>query len=347
MTVCGARVLIVEDEAAAADGLRETLERLGYVIAGVASSGEAALELATSTSPSVVIMDMRLDGQLDGIDTAARMRVPVIFLTGRSDEDTLARARAVGPFGYLVKPVRTVSLHAAIQVALTRAALEQRLSSAARLAAVGMTTQNVAHEIANPLAAVLVNLELASGIATRVAATPGMPKEAAEQLAELRAILSETKDGGDRIRKVVQDVRRLIIDDEPRDRESPIATLVDEALGIARGLSRHLDRVERRFGATPRVSAPSGELRRIFTNIALGIAEVIAEHKGKKEPDVWVETSTDELGRAAIVFGTSVAARSSTNEALDLVREIVSALRGELIVGASRAGHTVRVVLPS
>src|SRR5687768_1152587 len=109
MTADGTRVLIVEDEAAAAAGLQETLERLGYVIAGVVGTGEAAIELAAKTAPHVVIMDMRLGGQLDGVDTAARIGIPVVFLTGRSDEATLARARAVGPFGYLVKPVRTVS----------------------------------------------------------------------------------------------------------------------------------------------------------------------------------------------------------------------------------------------
>ncbi len=102
-------MLIVEDEALTAMHLRQELEQLGYEVAACVTSGEDALHRLTATLVDVVLMDIRLQGALDGIDTAARIRqafdIPVVYLTAHSDAETLQRATRTGPYGYLRHPL--------------------------------------------------------------------------------------------------------------------------------------------------------------------------------------------------------------------------------------------------
>jgi len=101
-------VLIVEDEAILAAHLASKVKLLGYRVAGPVSTGEEALALAQAERPDIALLDIRLAGHMDGIQTATRLKqwrdIPVIFLTAHSDQETLKRASAVGPFGYILKP---------------------------------------------------------------------------------------------------------------------------------------------------------------------------------------------------------------------------------------------------
>jgi two-component system sensor histidine kinase/response regulator len=118
------RLMIVEDEAVVACDLSDTLEQLGYAVVGAVGTGEGAVELARSMRPRVVLMDIRLAGEMDGIQAAARIRsesdIPIVFLSAHSSEDTLRRATETAPFGYLVKPFRAPELRCAIEVAIRR-----------------------------------------------------------------------------------------------------------------------------------------------------------------------------------------------------------------------------------
>ena len=127
-------ILIVEDEAIVALDLRLQLQELGYQVVGVAASGEQALALAERLSPQLVLMDVRLQGPMDGIATAqalqSRHRMPLIYLTSHSDTDTVQRAARTGPYGYLTKPYQIKELRAGIEVALTKARMERQLREA-------------------------------------------------------------------------------------------------------------------------------------------------------------------------------------------------------------------------
>jgi two-component system sensor kinase FixL len=118
------KILVVEDNAAIALDLSWQLETLGYDVVGTASSGEEALEQIIQSRPDAVLMDIRLSGGMDGIETAARIpetiNPAVIYLTGSSEEATLKRARQTQPYGYLLKPFSERELHATIQIALER-----------------------------------------------------------------------------------------------------------------------------------------------------------------------------------------------------------------------------------
>ncbi len=123
-------VLIVEDETGIAMDLEAQLQHLGYRVAGIASSGEEALTLTESLMPDVVLMNIRLRGSMDGIEVAksiGRLRVPFLYVTSHTDEETLQKARLTEPLGFLVKPFSARDLHGAIQVALYRSSAERRV----------------------------------------------------------------------------------------------------------------------------------------------------------------------------------------------------------------------------
>ena len=119
-----ARVLVVEDERVVALHLRQQLSRLGYVVPAMCTEGTQALKQIHTIRPDVVLMDIHIEGDIDGIETAARipdeLQIPVIYLTAYSEEATLERARTTKPYGYLLKPFSERELHAAIQMVLER-----------------------------------------------------------------------------------------------------------------------------------------------------------------------------------------------------------------------------------
>lgn len=124
-------ILVVEDEGIVALDIQNRLKRSGYVVAGVASSGPEAIRKAREVKPHLVLMDIKLKGDMDGIEAAqhinSQLDIPVVYLTAYADETTLKKANLAGPFGYLLKPFKERALVATIQMALSRHQLEQRL----------------------------------------------------------------------------------------------------------------------------------------------------------------------------------------------------------------------------
>jgi two-component system cell cycle sensor histidine kinase/response regulator CckA len=126
-----ASILIVEDERVFAMDLQEMLRECGYDAFAIASSADDALARVAQRRPNLVMMDIRIKGSRDGVETAALLRqrydVPIIFVTAHADEATLARVKATGPYGYLVKPIRASELRGAVEVSLLRHASELAL----------------------------------------------------------------------------------------------------------------------------------------------------------------------------------------------------------------------------
>lgn len=126
------RILIVEDEHIVAMGIRRMLKSLGYTVTGVASSGEDAISKAESTFPDIVLMDIMLKGDMDGVEATreikARLDIPVVYLTAYSDNNILERAKITEPFGYIIKPFDEKDLYSSIEVALYRQRKEKEKS---------------------------------------------------------------------------------------------------------------------------------------------------------------------------------------------------------------------------
>ncbi len=126
-----ARILIVEDERIVAKDLTRRLRSVGYDVAGWVVRGEDAVSRAAEEHPDVVLMDIKLSGDMDGIEAAERIRldhgVPIIYLTAFADDEILERAKVTEPAGYLLKPFSVEELRSAIEMALYKGEMEKRL----------------------------------------------------------------------------------------------------------------------------------------------------------------------------------------------------------------------------
>ena len=125
------RILVVEDEMLVAHQLNKKLQKLGYLVSPAVSSGEDALQSLRQFHTNLVLMDIVIKGDIDGIEVADRVqrefKVPVIFLTAYADEETLQRAELTRAYAYLVKPVQERELNAMIRVVLNRHARDQEM----------------------------------------------------------------------------------------------------------------------------------------------------------------------------------------------------------------------------
>jgi len=135
--VTSRRILIVEDEGIVALDLKSRLGLLGYEVAGTAADGERALQLAVQQRPDLVLMDIRLEGAIDGIQAAQAIRrqcrVPVVFLTAFSEDSTLERAKLAEPFGYVLKPFDERELKTTIEMALYKHQADEEIRRLSRL----------------------------------------------------------------------------------------------------------------------------------------------------------------------------------------------------------------------
>jgi PAS domain S-box-containing protein len=126
-----ARLLIVEDEGIVALNIQNRLQGLGYSVVATVSSGEEAIQVAGETRPDLILMDIKLDGKVDGIEAAAEIHrlfhLPVVYLTAYTNDETLNRAKLTEPYGYILKPFEARDLCTTIEVALYKYQMEQQL----------------------------------------------------------------------------------------------------------------------------------------------------------------------------------------------------------------------------
>lgn len=144
-----ARVLIVEDERIAAFELRLGLAGLGYTVVGTVARGDEAVSRAGELRPDLVLMDVNIEGPLNGLQAAEeivnRYRIPIVFLTAYANDEIIERALASRPLGYLVKPYDERELHAILQVALARHRFEAASARASVRAVKPEVTGDVEH----------------------------------------------------------------------------------------------------------------------------------------------------------------------------------------------------------
>ena len=118
------RILVVEDEAVIALRLQQRLSAMGYDVVGISYSGEDGLEKARSLRPDLILMDIDLPGNLDGVDIAnivkSELGIPMIFLTAFTKDQISDRTSLAEPHGYIVKPIRDRELKTAVEIALSK-----------------------------------------------------------------------------------------------------------------------------------------------------------------------------------------------------------------------------------
>jgi signal transduction histidine kinase len=164
-----ATILIVEDELLIAKNLARKLEKLGYAVADIVSSGNAAIQRAIETQPDLILMDIVIKGDMDGIETAAKINqeldLPVIYTTAYADDRTIQRAQKTGSYGYIIKPFKERDLHATIKIALAKhqEAIKMRQSLAAAAAANEKNSRYISmasHDLRTPLTTIQMSADL-------------------------------------------------------------------------------------------------------------------------------------------------------------------------------------------
>jgi len=146
------RILIVEDEKIISLDLQRRLEKFGYRVAAVCSTGNDAVDKAKELRPDIILMDIMLGGEMDGIEAANRIKeetaIPVIFLTAYADEKTLQRAKEAEPFGYILKPFKERELYTTIDITLYKSRIHKELQRQERW------YNSILHSVADALIAV-------------------------------------------------------------------------------------------------------------------------------------------------------------------------------------------------
>jgi putative two-component system response regulator len=126
-----ARIMIVEDEGIIGGYIKRVLQDMGYAVSRVVSSGEEAIKKAQEDNPDLILMDIVLQGEMDGIEAASQIRsrfnIPVLYLTAYTNKKMLERAKITEPFGYIVKPFQERELHSNIEMALYKHKAERKL----------------------------------------------------------------------------------------------------------------------------------------------------------------------------------------------------------------------------
>jgi len=130
------KIMIVEDEGLIAQRIKLSLTRMGCEVVAIASRGEEAIKMATEIRPELIMMDIMIKGNIDGIEAAIQIRercdVPVIYLTAYGDSTTLERAKASEPVGYILKPINELQMQVAIEMGLHKHKTEQKLKASER-----------------------------------------------------------------------------------------------------------------------------------------------------------------------------------------------------------------------
>lgn len=162
-------ILIVEDELLIAKNLSHKLENLGYQIVGIVSSGADAIQRAGEMEPDLILMDIVIKGDIDGIETAViinqKFDIPIIYTTAYADDETLQRAENTGSYGYLLKPFKQRELHATIKIALSKHQEAVKMQKLIALAAAKSENRSrffsmAYHDLNTPLTTIQLSAEM-------------------------------------------------------------------------------------------------------------------------------------------------------------------------------------------
>jgi len=307
------------------------------------------------------------------------LRGDIAGASGKVEREVHGVRKDGEPFDMQVAVVPVVDTHASrperghfffIRDLTERRRMENQLIFAGRMAAVGTLAAGVAHEINNPLAYIVANIDFVRNqittVSSRLARGGAARDDLAHVLDETGEALTEARQGTERVRNIVRDLRVFARGDE--DQAGPVALrrVLDSSINIAWNEIRHRARLVKDYGDTPMVEANESRLGQVFLNLLLNAAHAIREGATESN-EIRVSTRTDTRGRAVVEirdtgtgipaairekifdpFFTTKSAGEGTGLGLWIVSGILSGLGGDIVVESDGGrGSTFRVTLPA
>ncbi len=291
----GPHILLVEDDEAVREAIVDQLEDAGYSVAAVATGAQALMLLREGRPIDLIVFDLRLP-VMDGWEFRIQQkgdlklrRIPVIAMSG----DASSKAAAVDADAFLQKPFKEAALSGEIDRLLRQ---EQRraeqVAQMERLASLGMVAAGIGHEINNPLAYVLLNLQHALDDLERGRLSPS-------EVATTRKILGDAREGAERIRNIVRDLGTFARIGKERREAVDLHGALDLAVKMSRNELRHRGTLVKQIGPAPLVDGDESRLGQVFVNLLVNAAHSLDEIK-KDHNEVRLVVSTDADGRAVV-----------------------------------------------
>jgi len=317
MTAKG-KILIVEDESIIAEDISSSLRRLGYQETAIADTGHGAIEIAGRMQPDLVLMDVKLKGSMDGIEAAGEIRlkieVPVIYLTANADRQTIERAKLTDPYGYIVKPFTDRDLNSAIEIALHRHQLEQKvyehrqwLDSLLRGTADGVVATDAQGRIRllNPVAERLTGWIEQEAIGKKFQEVVRLAGPSGEPVDPIGNALSSpaTVAMGDTKKLVQRNGREILVEDTTSPISDTNANLTG-AIFLFRDVSekRHYEEALQNVQRMEAVGKLASGVAHDFNNL-LTIIMCLAQIEGVDELPMEVQSNLEAIGEAANTAG--------------------------------------------
>ncbi len=271
------QVLIVEDERIVAGDLRARLRRMGYRVVGIASTGADAIHAADEHHPDLVLMDIRLEGAMDGIQAADTIRrthnIPIIYLSAYADQSTVERAKVTEPFGYLLKPFEDSELRTTIEMALYKRSMEQerrsleaQLLQSQKMESIGTLVVGLAHNLNNILAIVM-------GYASRLERSPDDP---AKVLQSVNAINQAVRRGAGLIQQLIGVTTKSNLQYASVDINGMLEGLIRMVIEV---FPKTITFVQRLDPYRPTISAEQNQLHQALLNVLLNARDAM-QHGG-------------------------------------------------------------------
>ncbi|MBN2468741.1 MAG: HD domain-containing protein [Deltaproteobacteria bacterium] len=316
-----AKVMIVEDEFVVAKDIQVSLEGLNYTVPAIVSSGENAVARAAEETPDLILMDIMLHGDVDGIEAArkirSRMDIPVVYLTAYTDDEILERAQVTEPYGYIVKPFKNRELHSVIQMALHKHTMEKRATESRarqRHSAEAKRTEKELQEALEKLRKIVGNMiqTIALTIEKRDPYTAGHQKRVANIARSIGTEmgLAEEQIDGIRMAGLIHDIGKIAVPAEILSKPFCLTTLeyemikthvdigydilksVDFPFPIAAIILQHHERID--GSGYPRALSNHDILLEAKILAVADVVEAIASHRPYR-PSLGLEMALEEI----------------------------------------------------
>jgi signal transduction histidine kinase len=268
-------VLIVDDDVDARQALNLLLSADGFRVTGCNNGREALGWLGSSVQPDVILLDLRMP-VMDGWEFRLAQRrepkfasIPVIALSG----DGTPQAEAINADAYVKKPVQYPALRKTLDrllIASEQRELQARLAQTDRLTSLGTLAAGVAHELNNPLAYMLLNLDYLSA---------QLPKSFASDHPELSGALDHVRHGAERIRDIVGGLKTFSRPESERVSALDVTQVLEATLSMVAHELRHRGRIVKELTPTPRVCGNEAKLGQVFLNLVMNAVQALPERQ--------------------------------------------------------------------